>query len=114
MNTEYLSLTGGAVRGPHQLRPAPLPHLHQVRGRRRVPAGGRIQREGYIFLYQSNFDFMLLVLVQVAAMAELYTGDHNAAALLDNLDEITSLPTEFLNIGHLVIVIILFSRIEQS
>ena len=46
MNTEYLSLTGGAVRGPHQLRPAPLPHFHQVRGRRRVPAGGRIQREG--------------------------------------------------------------------
>ena len=59
---------------------------------------------------------MLLVLVQVAAMAELYTGDHNAAALLDNLDEITSLPTEFLNIGHSVIVIILFwlFRIEQS
>lgn len=57
---------------------------------------------------------MLLVLVQVAAMAELYTGDHNAAALLDNLDEITSLPTEFLNIGDSVIVIILFSRIEQS
>lgn len=51
---------------------------------------------------------MLLALVQVAAMAELYTGDHNAAALLDNLDEITSLPTEFLNIGHLLIVIILF------
>ena len=47
---------------------------------------------------------MLLALVQVAAMAELYTGDHNAAALLDNLDEITSLPTEFLNIGHLLIV----------